>query len=111
MAPAGMREGGLEWREPGCSMCVGMNGDTGLPGQRIASTSNRNFIGRQGRGVRTHLLSPATAVPAALTGPFTAPRHSPGARGRGVRPHLPSPPLAVPAAVTGHFTDVRRLLA
>jgi 3-isopropylmalate/(R)-2-methylmalate dehydratase large subunit len=65
------REAGFEWREPGCSMCVGMNGDTGLPGQRIASTSNRNFIGRQGRGVRTHLLSPAMAAAAALTGRFT----------------------------------------
>jgi 3-isopropylmalate/(R)-2-methylmalate dehydratase large subunit len=65
------REAGFEWREPGCSMCVGMNDDTGLPGQRIASTSNRNFIGRQGRGVRTHLLSPAMAVAAAVTGHFT----------------------------------------
>ncbi len=62
---------GFDWREPGCSMCVGMNGDTGLPGQRIASTSNRNFIGRQGRGVRTHLLSPAMAAAAAVTGRFT----------------------------------------
>ncbi len=65
------RDAGFDWREPGCSMCVGMNGDTGLPGQRIASTSNRNFIGRQGRGVRTHLLSPAMAAAAAVTGRFT----------------------------------------
>jgi 3-isopropylmalate/(R)-2-methylmalate dehydratase large subunit len=65
------RQAGLEWREPGCSMCVGMNGDTGLPGQRIASTSNRNFMGRQGRDVRTHLLSPAMAAAAAVTGRFT----------------------------------------
>ncbi|MDP1750853.1 MAG: 3-isopropylmalate dehydratase large subunit [Reyranella sp.] len=65
------RDAGFEWREPGCSMCVGMNGDTGLPGQRIASTSNRNFIGRQGQGVRTHLLSPAMAAAAAVTGRFT----------------------------------------
>ena len=65
------RDAGFEWREPGCSMCVGMNGDTGLPGQRIASTSNRNFIGRQGRGVRSHLLSPAMAAAAAVTGRFT----------------------------------------
>ena len=65
------REAGFEWREPGCSMCVGMNGDTGLPGQRIASTSNRNFVGRQGRGVRTHLVSPAMAAAAAVTGRFT----------------------------------------
>ena len=62
---------GFEWREPGCSMCVGMNGDTGKPGQRIASTSNRNFIGRQGPGVRTHLVSPAMAVAAAVSGHFT----------------------------------------
>ena len=74
------REAGFEWREPGCSMCVGMNGDTGLPGQRIASTSNRNFIGRQGRGVRTHLLSPAMAVAAAVTGRFADVRRlAPGA--------------------------------
>jgi 3-isopropylmalate/(R)-2-methylmalate dehydratase large subunit len=65
------REAGFEWREPGCSMCVGMNGDTGQPGERIASTSNRNFIGRQGRGVRTHLVSPAMAVAAAVSGHFT----------------------------------------
>jgi len=65
------RDAGFEWREPGCSMCVGMNGDTGLPGQRIASTSNRNFVGRQGRGVRTHLMGPAMAAAAAVTGRFT----------------------------------------
>jgi 3-isopropylmalate/(R)-2-methylmalate dehydratase large subunit len=65
------KEAGFEWREPGCSMCVGMNGDTGLPGQRIASTSNRNFMGRQGREVRTHLMSPAMAAAAAVTGRFT----------------------------------------
>jgi 3-isopropylmalate/(R)-2-methylmalate dehydratase large subunit len=75
------REAGFEWREPGCSMCVGMNGDTGRPGQRIASTSNRNFIGRQGRGVRTHLLSPAMAVAAAVSGRFADVRRlaAPGA--------------------------------
>jgi 3-isopropylmalate/(R)-2-methylmalate dehydratase large subunit len=65
------RAAGFEWREPGCSMCVGMNGDTGQPGERIASTSNRNFIGRQGRGVRTHLVSPAMAAAAAVSGHFT----------------------------------------
>jgi 3-isopropylmalate/(R)-2-methylmalate dehydratase large subunit len=65
------REAGLEWREPGCSMCVGMNGDTVAPGQRCASTSNRNFVGRQGRGARTHLLSPAMAAAAAVTGRMT----------------------------------------
>jgi 3-isopropylmalate/(R)-2-methylmalate dehydratase large subunit len=61
-------DAGFEWREPGCSMCVGMNGDTGRPEERIASTSNRNFEGRQGRGVRTHLLSPAMAAAAAVSG-------------------------------------------
>jgi 3-isopropylmalate/(R)-2-methylmalate dehydratase large subunit len=66
------RDAGFEWREqPGCSMCVGMNGDTGKPGQRIASTSNRNFVGRQGPGVRTHLVSPAMAAAAAVSGHFT----------------------------------------
>src|SRR5690606_11370906 len=62
---------GLEWRQPGCSSCVGMNGDTGKPGERIASTSNRNFRGRQGPGVRTHLVSPAMAAAAAVSGRFT----------------------------------------
>jgi 3-isopropylmalate/(R)-2-methylmalate dehydratase large subunit len=62
---------GLEWREPGCSMCVGMNGDIGRPGERIASTSNRNFEGRQGPGVRTMLMSPAMAAAAAVTGRLT----------------------------------------
>jgi 3-isopropylmalate/(R)-2-methylmalate dehydratase large subunit len=65
------RAAGFEWREAGCSMCVGMNGDTGRPGERIASTSNRNFEGRQGQGVRTHLVSPAMAAAAAVTGRFT----------------------------------------
>ena len=65
------REAGFEWREPGCSMCIGVNGDVGVAGQRIASTSNRNFVGRQGRGVRTHLVSPAMAAAAAVTGHFT----------------------------------------
>lgn len=64
------REAGFEWREPGCSMCVGMNGDLLAPGERCASTSNRNFEGRQGRGGRTHLVSPATAACAALAGRF-----------------------------------------
>jgi 3-isopropylmalate/(R)-2-methylmalate dehydratase large subunit len=64
-------EAGFEWRQPGCSMCVGTNGDIGAPGERCASTSNRNFVGRQGKGVRTHLLSPAMAAAAAVTGKFT----------------------------------------
>ena len=62
---------GLEWREPGCSMCVGVNGDLAMTGERVASTSNRNFVGRQGVGVRTHLVSPAMAAAAALTGHLT----------------------------------------
>ncbi len=65
------REAGFEWREPGCSMCIGMNGDIGRPGERVASTSNRNFEGRQGKGVRTHLMSPAMAAAAAVTGRLT----------------------------------------
>jgi 3-isopropylmalate/(R)-2-methylmalate dehydratase large subunit len=64
------RAAGFEWREPGCSMCVGMNGDLVASGKRCASTSNRNFRGRQGQGARTHLLSPAMAAAAALTGHF-----------------------------------------
>jgi 3-isopropylmalate/(R)-2-methylmalate dehydratase large subunit len=64
-------EAGLEWREPGCSMCVGMNGDLVGAGQRCASTSNRNFEGRQGKGARTHLVSPAMAAAAAVTGKLT----------------------------------------
>ncbi len=64
-------EAGFEWRQPGCSMCVGMNGDTLASGQRSASTSNRNFEGRQGVGGRTHLMSPAMAAAAAITGRLT----------------------------------------
>lgn len=59
---------GFEWREPGCSMCLAMNPDKVPPGERCASTSNRNFVGRQGPGARTHLLSPAMAAAAAVTG-------------------------------------------
>ncbi|MBI3445926.1 MAG: 3-isopropylmalate dehydratase large subunit [Magnetospirillum sp.] len=64
-------EAGAEWREPGCSMCLAMNADQLKPGQRSASTSNRNFEGRQGRGGRTHLVSPAMAAAAAITGKLT----------------------------------------
>lgn len=66
---------GVQWRQSGCSMCVGMNGDTAAPGERTASTTNRNFIGRQGQEVRTHLVSPATAAASALTGRLTDARH------------------------------------
>jgi 3-isopropylmalate/(R)-2-methylmalate dehydratase large subunit len=65
---------GAEWRESGCSMCVGINGDTAQPGEYVVSTSNRNFEGRQGRGVRTLLASPVTAAAAAVRGRVTDPR-------------------------------------
>ncbi|PYV58065.1 MAG: 3-isopropylmalate dehydratase large subunit [Acidobacteria bacterium] len=65
------QEAGFEWRESGCSMCLGMNPDILKPGERCASTSNRNFEGRQGRGGRTHLVSPMMAAAAAITGHFT----------------------------------------
>jgi len=68
------KEAGFEWREAGCSMCLGMNPDILSPGERCASTSNRNFEGRQGRGGRTHLVSPAMAAAAAVSGHFTDPR-------------------------------------
>jgi 3-isopropylmalate/(R)-2-methylmalate dehydratase large subunit len=64
---------GFEWREPGCSMCLGMNPDILSPGQRCASTSNRNFEGRQGRGGRTHLVSPVVAAATAILGRFASP--------------------------------------
>ncbi len=64
------KEAGFEWRESGCSMCLGMNEDILAPGERCASTSNRNFEGRQGRGGRTHLVSPITAAAAAVAGHF-----------------------------------------
>ena len=63
-------DAGMEWREPGCSMCVGMNGDLLAPGERSASTSNRNFMGRQGEGGRTHLVGPAMAAAASVSGHF-----------------------------------------
>ncbi len=68
---AALVEAGFEWRRPGCSMCIGLNEDSLAPGERCASTSNRNFEGRQGRGGRTHLMSPAMAAAAALTGRIT----------------------------------------
>src|SRR6185295_10624564 len=64
-------EAGFEWRDAGCSMCVRMNGDLVAAGERCASTSNRNFEGRQGKGARTHLMSPAMAAAAAVTGKIT----------------------------------------
>jgi 3-isopropylmalate/(R)-2-methylmalate dehydratase large subunit len=67
-------QAGFAWREPGCSMCVAANGEQAAPGERVISTSNRNFVGRQGPGARTHLASPAVAVAAALAGVITDPR-------------------------------------
>jgi 3-isopropylmalate/(R)-2-methylmalate dehydratase large subunit len=64
------KDAGFEWREPGCSMCLAMNADRLEPGERCASTSNRNFEGRQGAGGRTHLVSPAMAAAAAVAGHF-----------------------------------------
>jgi len=66
-------EAGAEWRLPGCSMCLGMNPDQLAPGERSASTSNRNFEGRQGKGGRTHLVSPLVAAATALRGTLSSP--------------------------------------
>jgi len=75
-------EAGFEWRSAGCSMCVGMNADRLEPGQRCASTSNRNFEGRQGRGGRTHLVSPVVAAATAVAGRFTLPSDLPAPASR-----------------------------
>jgi 3-isopropylmalate/(R)-2-methylmalate dehydratase large subunit len=72
------KEAGFEWREAGCSMCLGMNPDILRPGERCASTSNRNFEGRQGPGGRTHLVSPAVAAATAVLGRFGTPDELPG---------------------------------
>ncbi|NBU37712.1 MAG: 3-isopropylmalate dehydratase large subunit, partial [Actinobacteria bacterium] len=66
-------EAGVDFREPGCSMCLAMNPDKLAPGERAASTSNRNFEGRQGRGGRTHLVSPAVAAATAVAGHLATP--------------------------------------
>ena len=70
-------EAGFEWRRAGCSMCLGMNDDVAAPGERVASTSNRNFEGRQGPGARTHLVSPAVAAATAVAGRFATPADLP----------------------------------
>ncbi|BBB11414.1 3-isopropylmalate dehydratase large subunit [Sphingopyxis sp. FD7] len=70
---ATLRDAGFDWREPGCSMCVGMNADRLAPGERCAATSNRNFENRQGRGGRTHLMSPALAAASAIAGAIASP--------------------------------------
>jgi 3-isopropylmalate/(R)-2-methylmalate dehydratase large subunit len=67
------RTAGFDWREPGCSMCLAMNPDKLTAGERCASTSNRNFEGRQGQGGRTHLVSPAVAAATAIAGHFATP--------------------------------------
>jgi len=72
--PQIFRAAGFDWREPGCSMCLAMNPDKLSPGERSASTSNRNFEGRQGRGGRTHLVSPAVAAATAIAGTFASPQ-------------------------------------
>ena len=64
------RSAGFDWRGAGCSMCLGMNPDVAAPGERVASTSNRNFEGRQGKGARSHLMSPRMAAAAAIEGHF-----------------------------------------
>ena len=73
LRPTSSRAAGADWREPGCSMCLAMNPDKLAPGERAASTSNRNFEGRQGRGGRTHLVSPAVAAATAVAGHFATP--------------------------------------
>ena len=75
------KNAGFEWRDAGCSMCLGMNPDKLEPGERSASTSNRNFEGRQGRGGRTHLVSPAVAAATAVAGHFATPQDLGGGAG------------------------------
>lgn len=87
------KEAGFDWREAGCSMCLGMNPDQLRPGERCASTSNRNFEGRQGPGGRTHLMSPAMAAAAAINGKLTDVRKL--ALGRGARSGSPEPQVEV----------------
>jgi 3-isopropylmalate/(R)-2-methylmalate dehydratase large subunit len=74
------KEAGAEWRGAGCSMCLGMNADQLQPGERSASTSNRNFEGRQGKGGRTHLVSPLVAAATAVTGHLSSPADLPALR-------------------------------
>jgi 3-isopropylmalate/(R)-2-methylmalate dehydratase large subunit len=75
-------EAGFQWREPGCSLCLGANGELIPPGQRSVSTTNRNFVGRQGPGARTHIASPATAAAAAIAGAIADVRKLPPAQVR-----------------------------
>ena len=111
------REAGFDWRGAGCSMCLGMNPDIAAPGERVASTSNRNFEGRQGRGARSHLVSPQMAAAAAIEGHFVDIREWDGASahegdrddhraGQRAQPrrrrHRPDHPQAVPQAGRAH---------
>ena len=83
---------GAEWRQAGCSMCLGMNPDQLAPGERCASTSNRNFEGRQGKGGRTHLVSPAVAAATAVRGTLSSPADLPATRIARRPPWKPSTP-------------------
>src|SRR5207249_10032181 len=87
------REAGFEWRNAGCSMCLGMNADVLGAGERCAATSNRNFEGRQGRGGRTHLMSPAMAAAAAIEGHLVDVRAWDLAAVPPLEPHPLAPPL------------------
>ena len=96
---------GFEWRQPGCSMCLGTNGDIAAPGERFASTSNRNFMGRQGPGARTHLLSPAMAAAAAVTGHFADVRTLMAGRTERWKPSASLDAVAVPLPLPNIDTD------
>ena len=85
------KEAGAEWRAAGCSMCLGMNPDQLAPGERAASTSNRNFEGRQGKGGRTHLVSPLVAAATAVTGTLSSPRRPGSEESDHGQLHAPTP--------------------
>ena len=105
-------EAGFDWREPGCSMCLAMNDDKLASGERCASTSNRNFEGRQGVGGRTHLVSPAMAAAAALTGQLTDVRRFQQRRGfrssahSAMEPFLQTSDIAAPMRISNVDTDM-----
>ena len=110
------RDAGLEWADSGCSMCVGINGDLVPPGERCASTTNRNFRGRQGPGARTHLMSPAMVAAAAVSGhladvrPLLAGRRARGADGQIRSPHRNRlPDLSLPNLNTDQILPARYL--
>ena len=98
------RAAGFDWREPGCSMCLAMNPDKLAPGERCASTSNRNFEGRQGKGGRTHLVSPAVAAATAIAGHFATPEDLEQLDGS-KRDERRSPGAAVPLVRSDVDTD------